>query len=50
MRVIILGAGRGVRRLVSGESYPLSLIQDSQGKRVIDWILGALTAHNFEDV
>jgi glutamine kinase len=50
MRAIILGAGRGVRRLQSDDSYPLSLIEDSEGKRVLDWIIAAIKSNNIEDI
>lgn len=50
MRAIILGAGRGVRRLQSDDSYPLSLVEDSEGKRVLDWIIAAIKSNNIEDI
>ena len=50
MKAIILGAGRGIRRLQSDDSYPLSLLEDSEGKRVLDWIIAAIKSNNIDDI
>ena len=50
MRAIILGAGRGVRRLKSTDSYPISLVEDERGVKVIDWILASLKSNGIDDV
>ena len=50
MRALILGAGRGIRRLKPDDSYPLSLIEDQEGKRVLDWIIAAIDASNISDI
>lgn len=50
MKAIILGAERGVRRLESAKSYPLTLLEDSEGRRVLDWILAALADVGIDDI
>lgn len=50
MKAIILGAGRGIRRLKSEDSYPFSLVEDEQGRRVLDWILASLTSNGIDDI
>ena len=50
MKAIILGAGRGIRRLKSEDSYPMSLVEDERGQKVLDWILAALESNGIEDI
>jgi len=50
MKVIILGAGRGIRRLKSADSYPISLLEDERGVKVLDWILASLESNGIEDI
>ena len=50
MKAIILGAGRGIRRLKSADSYPISLVEDEQGLKVLDWILASLESNGIDDV
>ena len=50
MKAIILGAGRGIRRLKSEDSYPISLVQDEKGLRVLDWILASLKTNGIDDI
>ena len=50
MKAIILGFERGIRRLDSTESYPLALVSDTKGKRVLDWTLAALTKAGIDDI
>ena len=37
MKAIIVGSERGVRSLDSSKRYPMSLLQDRKGRRLIDW-------------
>lgn len=50
MKAIILGSDRGVRHLDSAQSYPLALVADGSGGRVLDWILSALAKADLDDV
>lgn len=50
MKAIILGAGRGIRRLKSADSYPISLVEDEQGLKVLDWILASLASNGINDI
>ena len=50
MKAIILGAGRGIRRLKSEDSYPISLVEDEQGRKVLDWILASLESNGIDDI
>ena len=50
MKAIILGSDRGIRRLDSSESYPLALVSDNKGNRVLDWTLAALTKAGIDDI
>ena len=50
MKAIILGAGRGIRRLKSEDSYPISLVEDERGLKVLDWILASLESNGIDDV
>ena len=50
MKAIILGAGRGIRRLKSADSYPISLIEDERGLKVLDWILASLKSNGIDDI
>ena len=50
MKAIILGAGRGIRRLKSSDSYPISLVEDEKGLEVLDWILAALRSNGISDI
>ena len=50
MKAIILGAGRGIRRLKSEDSYPISLIEDERGLKVLDWILASLKSNGIDDI
>lgn len=44
MKAIIVGAGRGIRMMPATESYPKCMIGGMGGRRVLDWILDALTS------
>jgi glutamine kinase len=50
VKAIILGAGRGIRRLKSADSYPISLIEDERGLKVLDWILASLKSNGIDDI
>jgi len=50
MKAILLAAARGVRRLQPDDSYPRALLFDNQGRRVLDWICGALSDVEIDDV
>ena len=49
VRAIILGSDRGVRHLDSAKSYPLALLEDSLGRRILDWTLSALEQGGVDD-
>ena len=50
MKAIILGSDRGVRYLDSTRSYPVALLEDRVGRRVLDWTLSALSQAGIDDV
>ena len=49
-KAIILGSDRGIRRIDSSQSYPLALVSDNTGHRVLDWILDSLNKVSLKDV
>lgn len=49
-QAVILGSGRGVRRLDPGKSSPGALQQAGLGRTVLDWALHAFVARNIHPV
>ncbi len=49
-KAIILGSDRGIRRIDSAQSYPLALVSDNSGHRVLDWILDSLNKVFLKDI
>jgi choline kinase len=49
MRAIIIGAGRGARLMPTTENAP-KCFAEIQGKRILDWIIGSLTAAGVDDI
>lgn len=50
MKAIIVGSERGVRSLDSSKGYPMSLLQDRKGRRLIDWNLDSLKSGGIGEV
>ena len=50
MKAIIVGSERGVRSLDSSKGYPMSLLQDRKGRRLIDWNLESLKSGGIGEV
>ena len=50
MKAIIVGSERGVRSLDSSKGYPMSLLQDRKGRRLIDWNLESLKSSGITEI
>lgn len=50
MKAIILSAERGVRRIDATKSYPFILKEDSQGKRILEWLSVSLCKCGIRDI
>jgi phosphohistidine swiveling domain-containing protein len=50
MKAIIIGSERGIRSMDSSKGYPMSLLQDRKGRRLIDWNLEALRENQINEV